>query len=85
MYAISGKGKAMNTAEIIQRLQDSEINGMISWFFDGEWRWAIGDDLNGWKTAGKADSFDAVVRELAENALAEFPRSTFANWWATQR
>ena len=62
----------MNASEIIQRLQDSKINGMISWFFDGEWRWAIGDDLNGWKLAGKADSFEAAVRELAENALAEF-------------
>jgi hypothetical protein len=75
----------MNASEIIQRLQDSKINGMISWFFDGEWRWAIGDDLNGWKLAGKADSFDAAVRELAENAFAEFPQSTFATWWATER
>jgi len=58
---------------------------MIAWFFDGEWRWALGDDLNGWKLAGKGDSFDAAVRELAVNAFAEFSRSTFATWWATQR
>ena len=62
----------MNASEIIQRLQDSKINGMISWFFDGEWRWAIGDDLNGWKLEGKTDSFEAAVQELAENAFANF-------------
>jgi hypothetical protein len=75
----------MNAAEIIQRLHDSEINGSVDWFFDGEWRWRIGDNLNGWRLEGKASMAESALHDLAENAFAEFPRSEFATWWATVR
>jgi hypothetical protein len=38
--------------------------------------------MNGWKLEGKADDFESALSNLAENAFAEFPRSTFATWWA---
>jgi hypothetical protein len=32
---------------IIAALHDSEINGEVSWFYDGLWRVKLGDDANG--------------------------------------
>jgi hypothetical protein len=32
---------------VIEELHDSEINGSISWFYDGVWRVRLGDDANG--------------------------------------
>src|SRR6185312_15254854 len=61
--------------EIIQRLHDSEINAMVSWFFDGEFRWSIGDEFNGWRLEGRAESARQTLLDLAENVFAEFPRS----------
>jgi hypothetical protein len=72
-------------AEIIQRLHDSEINGSVDWFFDGVWNWRIGDQWGGWRHEGKAASFEEAVRDLAERAFSERPRSRFAAWWARQR
>jgi hypothetical protein len=85
IYPMVGKGKEPDAAEIIKRPHNSDINGGVSWFFDGLWEWRIGDALNGWKLEGKADDAESALRDLAENAFAHFPRSEFAKWWATPR
>jgi hypothetical protein len=33
--------------DIITALHDSEINGAVSWFFDGVWQVSLGDPTNG--------------------------------------
>jgi hypothetical protein len=58
----------MDHAAILQRLHDSEINWMLSCFYDGEFRWAIGGELNGWKHVDKASSAREAVVRLAETA-----------------
>ncbi len=37
---------------IIAALHDSEINGEVSWFFDGVWRVKLGDEMNGFEAEG---------------------------------
>ena len=34
---------------MIEALHDSEIDGEISWFYDGVWGVSIGDRLNGYR------------------------------------
>ena len=74
----------MNASEVIQRLHDSEINGSVSWLFDGPWRWRIGGDVD-WRFEGRADNFESALHALAEKANAAYPQSTFAKWWAQVR
>lgn len=64
--------------QILQALHDSEINGRISWFYDGAIVWDIGDESNGWKETGNAKTLDAAVRGLAEAAVRRYPDSEFA-------
>jgi hypothetical protein len=75
----------MDAAEILQRLHDSEINWSLSAFYDSTFRWALGDELNGVTTEGRARTVTAAVLALAENAFAENPGSVFAGWWKEQR
>lgn len=72
-------------AEILDRLHDSEINGGISWIFDGGFRWFIGHPLVGIKHQGSAPTATAAIRELAEMAFSENPTSAFAAWWREAR
>ena len=74
-----------SSADIIQRLHASEVNGSISWFFDVVWVCRIGDDLNGWKLDSKADDFESAIRDLAEKTFEQFPRSKFGESWAQAR
>lgn len=63
-------------------LHDSEINGGVSWFFDGIWRVTIGDALNGIKaTATVASAADAEAW-LHLKARELYPDSDYAK--ATQ-
>jgi hypothetical protein len=37
----------LDLGTIIAALHDSEINGEVSWFYDGVWRVKLGDEENG--------------------------------------
>jgi hypothetical protein len=37
----------MDLGKVICALHDSEINGEVSWFYDGVWRVRLGDEANG--------------------------------------
>ena len=45
----------MNVAEVIQHLHDSEINGSVSWFFDGVGTGRIGRERD-WRFQARADT-----------------------------
>ena len=38
----------MDLGKVICALHDSEINGEVSWFYDGVWRVRLGDEANGY-------------------------------------
>jgi hypothetical protein len=47
-WQASGRGPLFRSARRdIAALHDSEINGEVSWFFDGIWRVKLGDEMNG--------------------------------------
>lgn len=63
---------------IFQELHDSEINGRISSFFDGDWCAELGDTLNGFVDERRAGSYAEAEAALAEMAVERYPGSLFA-------
>jgi hypothetical protein len=64
---------------VLQELHDSEINGGISWFYDGCWRVVLGDKLNGYDAAAPVSSIEEAVEWLVKNAIWQYPNSVFAD------
>ncbi|KKM20979.1 hypothetical protein LCGC14_1640020 [marine sediment metagenome] len=64
--------------DTLQKLYDSEINFEISTFWDAGFEWQLGDEMNGWKAEGTADSLEEAAKDLAIAARKHFPDSTFA-------
>ena len=64
--------------DIIAVLHDSEINGTVSWVFDGTWRVAIGDELNGIQAEATVNSAQQAAEWLRANAVRRYPHSEFA-------
>ena len=67
--------------DILQKLYDSEINFEIFTFWAAGFDWKLGDEMNGFKDGGRADSLEEAARDLAIAAVKHFPDSTFAKWW----
>ena len=63
---------------VLQALYDSEINFKLSTFWDAGFAWQLGDEMNGFKAAGCADTLAEAEQELASAAKAHFPDSHFA-------
>jgi hypothetical protein len=68
-------------ASFIEALHDSEINGEISWFYDGVWGAKLGDPWNGFSTEATFTSLPAALQWLRDKALALYPDSEFAKEW----
>jgi hypothetical protein len=64
--------------DIIEALHDNEINGSVSWIFDGTWRVAIGDELNGIMAEATVNSSQEAAEWLRANAVRRHPHSGFA-------
>ena len=64
--------------DIIETLHDSEINGSVSWIFDGAWSLAIGDELNGIQAEATVNSAQQAAEWLRANAVRRYPHSEFA-------
>jgi hypothetical protein len=43
----------VDTADVLQRLYDSEINARIEWVWDGGVQWRLGDASNGYGAEGR--------------------------------
>ncbi|KKM25669.1 hypothetical protein LCGC14_1592690 [marine sediment metagenome] len=63
---------------ILQELYDSEINFEIFTFWDAGFDWKLGDEMNGYKDGGNADTIDLAMQDLKAAAIKHFPNSTFA-------
>jgi hypothetical protein len=57
----------------LQSLYDAEINAQISWFWDGGFQWALGDQMNGLRSIGRADTISEAISNLLESAREEYP------------
>jgi hypothetical protein len=73
-------------ASLLEALHASEINGEISWFYDGAWGAKIGDPWNGFKAeATTLASLPEAARWLRDKALALYPDSEFAKEYRRSR
>jgi hypothetical protein len=69
--------------EIVRDLHRSEINGGLSWAFDGVWRVTLGDRLNGYEAGATVRSLEEAAEWLVENAFRVYPESGFARNYRT--
>jgi len=63
----------------LKKIYDSEINVQISSFWDGGWRVAVGDEMNGyhrpdWDTC----EIDEIIPALQELIKKHYPTSEYA-------
>ncbi|HEY3912480.1 MAG TPA: hypothetical protein VGM07_21700 [Stellaceae bacterium] len=63
---------------IIAALHDSEINGEVSWFYDGIWRVKLGDADNAIAAEATLGSIGEAAEWLRANAVRRYPGSEFA-------
>jgi|HubBroStandDraft_6_1064221.scaffolds.fasta_scaffold1515548_2 hypothetical protein len=67
-----------NLETLLSALHDSEINGAVSWFYDGVWRMTLGDPHNGTDAEAVVGSIGEAVGWLRSTAVRLYPDSTFA-------
>jgi len=63
---------------IIAALHDSEVNGEVSWFFDGVWRVKLGDEMNGFDAEATVSSPQEAAEWLRASAVRCYTASQFA-------
>lgn len=63
---------------VIEALHDSEINGSVSWIYDGTWQVTLGDTMNGILAEAAVNSPQEAAEWLRANAVRRFPHSAFA-------
>jgi hypothetical protein len=68
----------INLGTIMTALHDSEINGEVSWFFDGVWSVKLGDVMNGYEAEAIVASTEEAAEWLCETAVRLYPESEFA-------
>jgi hypothetical protein len=68
----------LDLGKIIAAIHDSEINGEISWFYDGVWRVKLGDGENGFVAEAMVSSPQEAAEWLHANAVRRYPASEFA-------
>ena len=63
---------------IIAALHHREINGAVSWLYDGVWRVTLGDEANGIEASAVVVGPKEAAEWLRANAVRRFPHSDFA-------
>jgi hypothetical protein len=63
---------------IIAALHESEINGAVSWFYDGHWTVQLGDAANGVVAEVVRQQSKEAAEWLRANAVRRYPHSEFA-------
>lgn len=64
--------------QLIGDLHGSEINGEISWFYDGVWRVRLGDEWNGYQAEETFNTLSKTAEWLRRKAVEIYPDSDFA-------
>jgi hypothetical protein len=62
---------------IFQKLYDSEINFLISTFWDGGFDVKIGDKTNGYDAETNVDTMEEAAEFLRVMAILHYPNSNF--------
>ena len=70
-----------NPAEIIQGLHDSEINGGLTWLYDGAWHVWLGTDADSPEAAANVSSLREAAEWLRVKAVEHYPDSEFAEMY----
>jgi hypothetical protein len=73
-----GRPDQPNLETVITALHDSEINGAVSWFYDGVWRVTLGDLHNRIDAEAVVGSIGEAAEWLRSTAVRLYPDSTFA-------
>jgi hypothetical protein len=63
-------------ATIMTALHDSEINGDVSWLFDGMWTVKLGDPLNGYVAEGIVAGAAQAAEWFRDNAARLTPTAS---------
>ena len=63
---------------IIAALHHREINGAVSWLYDGVWRVTLGDEASGIDASAVVVGPKEAAEWLRANAVRRFPHSEFA-------
>ena len=77
-------GSALNDGlGVFQDLYDSEINFIISTFWDAGYKVKLGDEMNGFKDESDClNNMIEVIQELTRMAILHYPDSSFASKYA---
>ena len=67
----------LDLGAIIAALHDTEINGEVSWFFDGVWRVKLGDEMNDFDAEATVSSPQEAAEWLRASAVRRYPASEF--------
>ena len=76
---------ATDSAEVLQRIYDSEINFAIHTCWQDGFDWKLFDSDMDPVASGSADSLTEAAVALAEAIMSAFPHSDFAVWWGACR
>jgi hypothetical protein len=63
---------------VMQRLYDSEINVVVSSFWDDGFYVKLGDEMNGFRAEGRCNTWHDVEQWLDAMARIYYPESTYA-------
>jgi hypothetical protein len=69
----SGAAHRPDLGAIIAALHDSQINGEVSWFFDGVWRVKLGDAANGFDAEAVVASPQEAAKWLPRMPSGSIP------------
>lgn len=59
----------MSIEEKLKYIYALELNAKISWFWDGGFDAALGDDVNGWKDSGNFETLEQAADWLLKRAV----------------
>jgi hypothetical protein len=79
---MGGPDTEPNLVTLLSALHDSEINGAVSWFYDGVWRVMLGDPHNRIDAEAVVGSIGEAVEWLRSTAIKLYPDSKFARKYA---
>lgn len=67
----------MSIINELKRIGKSEINFSISYFYDNQWIFKLGDDLNGYTYEASSSSIEKGMNELLYTIIKEYPNSEY--------
>jgi hypothetical protein len=82
MVRSMGETDQPNLETLLSALHDSEIDGAVSWFYDGVGRVTLGDPHDGIDAQAVVGSIGEAVGWLRSTAVRLYPDSTFARKYA---